>query len=114
MPAELLPLMLSANSIQEGERSMKLKYGCKDSIKSPRVHVERWQPTQYEENETACLGGIDKWWLDRNGFVQREFFVFGKYANQAAFDSAVEGILQQAQTRAHDENLDFSSLSSIL
>src|ERR1041385_1650387 len=62
---------------------------------------------EHEENEIGCLGGIDKWWLDQNGFVQREFFAFGKYADQAAFDAAIEEILQEARTRAQDENLDF-------
>ncbi len=60
-----------------------------------------------EEPEIACLGGIDKWWLNDDGFAEGEFFAFGKYSDQKAFDDAVANILQHAAQRQQDENLDF-------
>src|SRR5215213_4964612 len=60
-----------------------------------------------EDVEIARMGGLDKWWLDEDGFAEGEFFAFGKYPDHAAFDADVEGILQQAKEVAQDENLDF-------
>ena len=61
-----------------------------------------------EENEDiACQGGIDKLWLNDDGFVEGEFFAFGKYPDQVAFDAAIEHILREAEQRTQDDNLDF-------
>ncbi len=60
-----------------------------------------------EDEEIAQLGGLDKWWLDADGFAEGECFAFGKYPDQATFDADVEHILQQAKEVAQAENLDF-------
>jgi hypothetical protein len=60
-----------------------------------------------EDEEIACLGGLDKWWLDDEGLAEGEFFAFGKYPDQAAFDADVEHIMQEAEQLAQDANLDF-------
>ena len=60
-----------------------------------------------EDDDIACLGGIDKWWLNEDGFAEGEFFAFGKYPDQKTFDDAIVSIFQQAAQRQQDENLDF-------
>ncbi|MCC6803489.1 MAG: hypothetical protein IT319_11445 [Anaerolineae bacterium] len=68
----------------------------------------RFTYLSFEENEEiACQGGLDKWWLNGDGSAAGEFFAFGKYPDQVAFDAAVEHILQKAEQRAQDDNLDF-------
>src|SRR5689334_9366968 len=56
-----------------------------------------------EDDEIARMGGLDKWWLCDDGFAEGEFFAFGKYSDQMAFDADVEHILQQAEERSQDE-----------
>ena len=59
------------------------------------------------DDEVAGLGGLDKWWLNEDGFVEGEFFAFGKYPDQAAFDADVERILEEAEQLAQGDNLDY-------
>ena len=60
-----------------------------------------------EDEEIARMGGLDKWWLNEEGFVEGDFFAFGKYLDHTAFDTEVERILQEAQKRTKDDNIDF-------
>ena len=77
------------------------------------VHDEpqiEYRFTYFSEDEGpdfACLGGIDKWWLNEDGFAEGEFFAFGRYPDRKTFDNAIAGILQQAAQRQQNENLDF-------
>ena len=73
----------------------------------PRIEYRVTYFSADEEPEIVHLGGIDKWWLNEDGFAEGEFFAFGKYSDQHAFADAVAGILQQAAQRQQDENLDF-------
>lgn len=73
----------------------------------PQIEYRFTYFSEAEDPEIAYLGGIDKWWLNEDGFAEGEFFAFGKYPDQAAFDADVECILQQAESVAQNDNLDF-------
>ena len=73
----------------------------------PQIEYRFTYFSEDEDPDIAGLGGIDKWWLNEDGFAEGEFFAFGKYPDQKAFDDAVADILQQAAQRQQDENLDF-------
>ena len=73
----------------------------------PQIEYRFTYFSDVEDPEIACLGGIDKWWLNEDGFAEGEFFTFGKYPDQVAFDAEIEHILQEAETVAHNDNLDF-------
>ena len=60
-----------------------------------------------EDEEIACLGGLGKWCLNEDGLVEGEFFAFGQYLDQTAFDADVGRILQEAEKLAQDDNLDY-------
>ncbi len=60
-----------------------------------------------EDDEIAHMGGLDKWWLNEDGIAEGEFFAFSKYPDQTAFDADVQSILQEAEERVQDDNLDF-------
>jgi hypothetical protein len=52
------------------------------------------------------FGGLEKCWLDEHNLVTGEFFTFGDYATEEAFQTDVEQILVEARDRSKSENLD--------
>jgi hypothetical protein len=73
----------------------------------PQIEYRFTYFSENEDADIASLGGIDKWWLNEDGFAEGEFFAFGKYPDQKTFDDAVTSILRQAAQRQQDANLDF-------
>ncbi len=73
----------------------------------PQIEYRFSYFSEDEDEEIARLGGLDKWWLHEDGLLEGEFFAFGKYPSQAAFDADIERILQDAEELAQDNNLDF-------
>lgn len=53
------------------------------------------------------FGGLEKCWLDEHNLVNGEFFAFGDYATEEAFQAEVEQILLEAKERSKSENLDY-------
>ena len=73
----------------------------------PQIEYRFTYFSEDEDPDIAGLGGIDKRWLNEDGFAEVEYFAFDKYPDQKTFDDAIVSILQGAGQRQQDENLDF-------
>lgn len=73
----------------------------------PQIEYRFSYFTDAEDEDIARLGGLDKRWLNDDGFGEGEFFAFGRYPDAASFDADVAQILDEAKKRSHEANLDY-------
>ncbi len=62
-----------------------------------------------EENDSVdylWLGGLEKCWIEPDGKHYSEFYRFGQYRDEQAFDANINEILAQARIKAEEENID--------
>jgi hypothetical protein len=59
-----------------------------------------------DDEEEALLGGLEKWYLDEDGFRCGELHIFGEYDDEAAFEAAAVTLREEARQRAEGDNLD--------
>lgn len=61
---------------------------------------------EHEDKVNSWKGGLEKLWRDDEGNWYGEFFAFGEYNSEAAFNTDVEQILQEAREISLKENID--------
>lgn len=79
----------------------------------PQIEYRFTYFSKAEDPEIARLGGIDKGWLNDDGFAEGEFFAFDKYPNQQAFDNAVASICSKQRKSLRTITSISSARSSI-
>jgi len=69
--------------------------------------VEYYLTAVERDDKTGALeGGLEKRWQDEDGVSHSLFFAFAEYKDEAAFDSDMARIRQEARTAAVQENVD--------
>src|SRR5260370_40752159 len=66
----------------------------------------RFTAQEDEDNHHSWEGGLEKFWCDEEGTWYGEFFVFGEYDTETAFDTDVERILREAREGSVKRNID--------
>ena len=74
----------------EGEPSVEYRFTAQEDEDSPHS----WE------------GGLEKFWCDEEGTWYGEFFVFGEYDAEAAFDTDAEQILREGREVSVKRNVD--------
>jgi hypothetical protein len=66
----------------------------------------RFTLQEHEDKVNSWEAGLEKLWRDDEGNWYGEFFGFGEYSSEAAFNTDVEEILQEAREISLKENID--------